>query len=67
MLTSGKVTPVTGNKLTLTAIFARAWMTRVKLNPSARNAPKANGHFRKILILRNANSPCAYPGSMALP
>src|SRR3984893_10714360 len=41
ILTSGKVTPVTGNKFTFTAIFTSAWITKVKLNPNARKAPKA--------------------------
>ena len=41
MLTSGRVTPVTGKRLTLTAILLSACMTRVKLRPSARNAPSA--------------------------
>src|SRR5882757_7859973 len=53
ILTSGRVTPVTGNRFTFTAIFANAWITRVKLSPNARNAPKAKGHLRKILMLRN--------------
>ena len=48
ILTNGSVTPVTGNKFTFTAIFAIACIASVKLNPSARNAPKAKGHFLKI-------------------
>ena len=44
MLTNGKVTPVTGNKLTVTAIFATACMANVKLRPNAKNAPNAKGH-----------------------
>ena len=35
ILIKGKVTPVTGNKFTFTAILANAWITRVKLNPNA--------------------------------
>src|SRR6185437_1634789 len=56
ILTSGSVTPVTGNKLTVTAIFARAWITRVKLSPRARNAPNAKGQRRKMRILRSRNT-----------
>ena len=41
MLTNGSVTPVTGKRFTLTAIFAIACITNVKLSPSARNAPNA--------------------------
>ena len=41
MLTSGRVTPVTGNRLTVTAIFTIACIASVKLSPNARNAPKA--------------------------
>ncbi len=52
ILTSGSVTPVTGNKFTVTAIFAIACITSVKLNPNARNAPKAKGH-----LLKNPDTP----------
>ncbi len=52
ILTSGSVTPVTGNKFTFTAILISAWITKVKLRPSARNAPNAYGHFLNIRILR---------------
>src|SRR5262249_21806441 len=51
ILINGSVTPVTGNKFTLTAIFAIAWMARVKLKPKARNAPNAKGHFLKMRML----------------
>jgi hypothetical protein len=41
ILTNGSVTPVTGNKLTLTAMLAIACITNVKLNARARKAPNA--------------------------
>ncbi len=41
MLTSGSVTPVTGNRFTFTAILVNAWMTSVKLSDNARKAPNA--------------------------
>ena len=40
MLTKGNVTPVTGTKFTFTAMFATAWIIKVKLNPKAKKAPK---------------------------
>jgi hypothetical protein len=52
ILTNGSVTPVTGKRFTLTAILATACITKVKLSPSARNAPKAKGHRLNIFILR---------------
>ncbi len=45
ILTNGNVTPVFGNTFTLTPILAIACITNVKLNASAKNAPKAKGHF----------------------
>ena len=56
ILTKGRVTPVTGNKPTFTAIFVMACITNVKLSANARNAPNANGHFRNNRILLNRNT-----------
>jgi hypothetical protein len=52
MLTNGRVTPVTGNRFTVTAIFAMAWIASVKLSPNARNAPKAYGQRLNIRMHR---------------
>ena len=52
MLTNGSVTPVTGKRFTLTAMFAMACIANVKLSPRARNAPNAKGHRLKIFMLR---------------
>ncbi len=49
ILTKGKGTPVTGIKFTATAMFAKACMTKLKLNPQASNAPKA---FGALVIIR---------------
>jgi hypothetical protein len=43
LLIKGNVNPVTGNKLTATAMFINAWSTNEKLNPTAINAPNALG------------------------
>ena len=55
MLTNGNVTPVLGNTFTFTPILVIACITSVKLNASARNAPKAKGHFWYNLIQRYKN------------
>ena len=56
ILINGSVTPVTGVRLTFTAMFAMACITKVKLNANAKNAPKAYGHLLKMLMHRNKNS-----------
>ncbi len=56
ILIYGSVTPVTGVRFTFTAMFAIAWIANVKLSPSAKNAPNANGHRLNMLMLLNKNS-----------
>ncbi|MOA23560.1 hypothetical protein D3C78_1441900 [compost metagenome] len=71
ILTNGKATPVTGNKLVATAMFAKACITRLKLYAAASKAPKAFGlrvtiftqRYRKTKYSDNTARPPIIPYS----
>ncbi len=50
ILTKGNVCPVTGNILTATATFIKAWNTKLKQHPIVKKVPKYLGVFVAIFI-----------------